>query len=503
MIYTIFRNGAIVTEVKPNKNSELSQSKSTEDVIKLNFTLVDFVKFKIGDYIVFPKTSQLYVLNAFPKVTESPKENKYECIFQGGLHEFTKYKVFLNTAKVNGGSYRDYSFPLTGNAQTFLSFIVDNLNRNGGSYVAGVYAETDTITVNFNNWNVYQSIYTLSESLGFDWYLDGNVLNFDKRTEQTAYTFQVGRRLGLIKLTRSKIESASIETVVYGYGSTDNMPPRTADEGQTYDSPLLTENRLAFDGVDGESKLTKNVDLYGIRESVQEFDDIKPEFTGTVSAIDSESSLIFFDTSINFDINTQLLAGVFPKITFLTGKLIGLTFNIAYELETAQITMDIYSDESGDYPNELIHAEVGDTYKIFDLIMPAANIASAKIRLQAAVQSYIDASAVPLVYYSSKMESFLLEEQKIKLHIGDIIRIVSPAFELDGLFEINSLTQNIINKYEYTIKFGDIIPKGLLATLKISNFTTDQEIYNVNKSIVTNNQVTNIVGDEITWEELT
>ena len=500
MYYSIFRNNVLVANVKPLDSSLLSQKKQQEDIIRLNFTSVEFVEFKIGDYILYEKTNLFYYLNKLPRVTESPKANKYECVFEGSVHQLRKTRIFLDTEKTVG-FYRDYKFPLTGNAQTLLLFIVDNLNRSGGNFIAGVYKETDTATIDFNNFNAFEAISSIASVLGFDWYLEGNVLNFDAKLENDAYVFQVGRKVGFTELTRVRVESSNVETVVYGYGSTENMPPRTATEGQTYDSDLLTENRLDFEGVDSESKLENNTETYGVVESVQEFDDIKPEFTGAVTEIDETNVRVFYDTTIDFDINNQLLEDIKPKIKFLSGKLIGLTFNISYELIGDKMTMDIYTDESGDYPNDIIFAEVGDRYKLFDLVMPDSYIVDARLRLKEATQAYLDKQSNPLQSYTGVIDKEYVQIRGIVLDLGDLVRIISTPFGLDELYEIKALTQGITDPNKYSITFGDTLPLSLLANLKITNFSTQQSIYSVQKNSVTNNQVTNIVGGEtVAWE---
>ena len=500
MIYDIFRNNILLASVKPTDQSQLSQKKEAEDIVKLFFTLEENVKFLVGDYIIFEKTEQKYYLNKQPQAIESPKNYQYECIFEGRIHELRKTKVFLTTAKTVG-SYIDYKFPLTGNAETFLLFIVDNLNRTGTGYTIGTFKSTETTTIDFNNWNVLEAVTEMAKQLEFDWWLNDKEVNFDSKTVESSYVFQVGRLLGFIELTRLRVENENIETVVYGYGSTENLPPRTADEGQTYDSPLLTENRLAFKGVDSESKVENNVETYGKIESVQEFEDIKPEFTGQVTSLGS-TERIFHDTSIDFDINEQLLAGIVPKITFLTGKLIGLTFNISYVDSNQEITMDYYTDESGEYPNDIIFAEVGDQYKLFDLMMPESNITDAETRLEAATQSYIDKQSNPLVAFSGKLDKGFIRTYNIVLNLGDLIRIISSAFEIDNLYEINELTQNITEPEIYSVKFGDVLPKGLLATLRNINFETQQSSYTISRTSVTNNNITNIIGEDIEWERL-
>jgi len=493
MIYSIFRNSILVVQVKPDNTSELSQKRESEDVIRLNFTLNTLADIRIGDYIVFEKTGQIYTINKLPRVIERPKNYRYECIFEGQIHELKKTKIFLTTNKTIG-AYKDYKFPLTGNAKIFLDFIVSNL---GGSYTAGIYKETNTITVDFNNWNAFEAITEISKQLGFSWYLEGNVLNFDSKTPNAAYSFQIGRFLGLTDLTRLRVDNEEIETVVYGYGSTKNLPPRTAETGQTYDSDLLTENRLCFDGVNGESYLEKNVDTFGRIESIQEFD-IFPERVGTVSSVDSTDLRIFFDNDIDFDIELQKLSGLTPKIKFLSGSCLGLTFNIAFDYTLKRFTVDFYTDESGQYPNEIIKIQPGDTYTIFDIIMPTSYITNAKTRLQDATQAYLDTSSQLKELYEGNPDPYVIESNNIQLYIGDWIRIVSATFKIDKVYEINELTQNINDPHIYIIKFGNVIPRSLLSLLKQNNFAVQQQINTVQNNVYN----TTNVGQDLQWQNL-
>jgi len=491
--------------VQPSDNSELSQKKQSEDIIRINFTLIELADIRIGDYIEHTKAGVIYTLNKRPRVTESPKNYQYECIFEGPIHELRKTKIFLITPKQTG-YYKDYKFSLTGNAQTFLSFIVDNLNRNSTGYSVGSYTPTGMITVNFNNWNALEAITELSNLLLFSWYLEGKKLHFTTKTTSTSYVLQVGKLKGFTQLTRIRIDSQDTVTCVYGYGATSNLPPRIATPPQiTYDSSLLTENRLSFVGVGGESKLEKNIALFGRIETVQEFD-ISPEKTGSITGINSGDLRIFTDTSIEFDIEAQKIQGIKPKITFLTGSLIGLTFDISFVFSTKTVTMDYYSDESGQYPNSVIKANIGDQYKLFDIIMPQSYLTDAESRLKDATQAYLDSNSSNIEVYEGTIDEYYIRANSMAIFLGDFIRIVSATFAIDNLYEVKELVQGITNPYKYTIKFGDVLPKSLLSSLKSINFANKQEIYNINKNTYTinesNNQITNILGQDLTWQDL-
>lgn len=502
MEYGIFRNGALLVQVKPLDSSELAQVKQTYDYIRLNFILEQYIPISIGDYIVYERTGKKYVINEPPKVVEKPLSYQYECVFQGSLHELSKTRVLLTTV-TEKKTYTDYKFALTGNAKTFLEFIVENLNRNATiPYQAGAYIDTEVITVDFVNWNCFEAVVELSILLQFDWYLDGNILNFDKKQQQKGYTFQTGRKVGFTNLTRLRVESERVETVVFGYGAAKNIPPRTGTNlPLTYDSENLTENRLSFVGVDGESKLEKNVWKYGRVESVQEFDEIYPQRIASVTSVGTEREV--FDSTLEFNINDYLLPGISPKLHFLSGVLTGLTFPISYDVTTGKITLDYYTDESGSYPNSNALPKVGDTYTLFDLIMPAEYVNEAVQRLQERTQEYIDKQAEVKELYEGVLDEEYVAVNGVELEVGDFVRIVSPVFQLDGVFEIKELQQKITNPNIYSLKFGDLIPRSLFYNLKYTNFIQKNNLYRITNSTYTTTQITNqittVTGEQLQW----
>jgi len=476
----------------------LSQKKQSEDVLKLNFILDSFVDFKIGDYIIFEKNNVKYKLNSAPKIIQTTAAYEYFCVFEGPIHDFPKTKVMLTTNKPEGGFYIDYYFTLTGNASSFLTFIVENLNKNGGNYVVGNSVNTEMIPITFNNWNVYEALFQISEQLQIPWYLGpGNTLHFTNQEYTTGYLFQTARKAGIYQLSKNKISGVSLITKVWAFGASKNLPPRINAEGSTYNSILLTDNRLIFAGEGGLPVITKNIDKYGIIESIQEFNEIYPKRTGVVTSIDPTNPFIFTDSTMDFNINDYLLTGIIPKVHFTTGLLVGFDFPIVYDNNTKQFTLTLISDNGVDYPNIDFKCLVGDNYVLIDLIMPTTYITAAEQELRQAAQEYLDMYSSEMFYFEAELEAEYIEANAIILDLGSVIRVVSSAFTLDELFEIKELSQSLINTFEYRIKFGNVIPKNLLGSLRISNFNMKQQITTIEKSATIINQTS-----ELVWQTL-
>lgn len=496
MYYVVFRNGEEIARVKPLESSEIVERKEQDSFIRLDFVSEALIDLRIGDYVTHKRTGLLYVLRNAPTVVERTKEYRYETIFQSLIHTFKDIRAILYTNTANG-EFFDYRFSLTGTAQTFLHFIVESLQRRGVDITAGVAKQTDTATLFFNNWTIMESIQQMAEILEFDWWLENDkILHFDRRTVQQQAVFMVGRLNGLMSIERHALEEQKLSTVVYGFGSTGNLPPRTNQDG-AFSSVLLHENRLYFHP---DSRLERNVDLYGVREEIKEFQ-IRPEYRGTVESVNGLFS--FVDTGIDFDVNEQLLPGIVAKCVFLSGTLSGMTFDINYNHSEKKITLIPLSEESGEYPNEIVFPKVGDTYTLVDLEMPQSYITAAQERLREATETYIEENSVPQFVYDAVLDEEYLRTKQISLSLGDFIRIVSPAYRLDGSFEIKEIIQSITNKSKCQIKFGNALPRSLRFLLENTNFTNAQTIYNIQRASITNNDITNIVDGEIPrWEQL-
>jgi hypothetical protein len=495
MRYNIYRNNTLLTSINPDDSSFLLQRKEEGTLVQLEFSTDTYVDLQIGDYIYKGETRQLYTLFNKPTIHTSPNQHRYICVFEGSIARM-KHTTCLLLTESEGKVYNDYTFSLTGNARTFLLFLVENLNRNEGDFSAGEWEDTETVTIQFNNWTVYEAIEEIASQLEISWYVTPEgAINLKEKVNEIPYLFTIGNLSGIVSLSITRVVSEEISTVVYGFGGSQNMPPRRSD-GITYDSVNLADNRLFF-GTD--SRLEKNVGLYGIREKVVEFPDIYPSFTGEVGQVIDTFS--FLDNSIDFDINEQLAAGIPPKVTFLSGMLNGMTFNISYD--SNQIALEPLEEQGTTYPNETIGFHKDDTYTITDIIMPQSYVEAAQIRLQEHTQEWIDNNSKPYDVYEALLDEQYMRMYDIRLELGDTIRIVSEEFGIDAMFEIKELRSNINNPYKVTLKFGDKLPIPLVNGIRNSTFTNRQNVYNISRTMVSTSEVTNIIGGETpTWQQL-
>ena len=464
----------------------------------MEFILNTFIVFDINDYIVYDK--QQYYMRRMPKVKEQPAHYEYNIEFIGGIMLLKDAKYLLITDVTTGKIYTDNTFYIARTPTSLLKDIISSMNRvsklkyNEG-IVAPKYADLVYSTL-VADWNCLEAINEFQKNIGFDYWLDTqtNTLHFATRTEveNTPFlSFSTGINNGLNNMTRIVADSDTIYTRVYAYGSTENMPTR-----EVYDPSCLKENRLDLGEI---PYIEKNVEKYGIIETVQIFDTIKPSYTSNVSNTDGLNR--FNDTQITFNPNDYKVNNTNFSLVFSSGLCQGITFEVT-NFDNGWFTIN--STESGGIPmpSDDFQIKAGDSYTLINLNMPIEYIESAQTQLLKAAQEYLDDVSKPNDQFELKIDSYYLMKkykemddfnQNYKLDIGKNIYIVSNVHGIDGLFEIKEFRRKINNIFNIELKVGDVLPKTLLTKIKQIEFNSN------NYSSVVNNSTT-INNNNVSWD---
>lgn len=487
--------------VKPLDTSEIYKLKNSDDKIILDFKLNEPIYFDVNDYIVFD--GQYYYMRRMPKVSEQPALYTYNIEFIGGVMLLKDAKYLLIT-DTTSKLYIDNKFYVARTPYSLLQDIVYSMNRvskikyNIGTVNASY--ENSVMSLYVSDWNCLEAISEFQKNIGFDWWLDTktNTLHFDSRfnVEKIPYlSFSTGVNNGLNSMTRIVADSDTIYTRVYAYGSTENMPDLTV-----YRPSCLKENRLDLGEI---PYIEKNVEKYGIIETVQIFDTIKPSYTSTVSNVDGLNR--FNDTLISLNPNDYKINGNQNfSIVFSSGLLQGITFEVT-NFDNGWFTFN--STESGGIPmpSTDFYAKVGDSYTLINLNMPIEYVESAQAKLLTAAQEYLDSVSSPNDQFELDIDSFYLMKrykemddlkQDYKLDLGRNMYILSNVNNIDGLFEIKEIRQKINNPFNIEIKVGDVLPKTLLTKIKQIEFNSN------NYSSVVSNSINNtfINGSTVAWD---
>ncbi|WP_417444651.1 phage tail spike protein [Joostella sp.] len=443
----IYRNEVEIHDIEIDANTELKQSISGEDLISSRFTLPEKIDLQIGDYVTWNGLD--YTILDEPQVKKSQGYFTYNLQFKSSLYLLKNVLVLLDDSS---------EFYLFGNAQTLVSQIISNLNRVYGGYYADFVEDTEEINFYFNNYNCLSAIQNIASQLSCEFRIEGKKITFKKKIgQETGLVFEYRKELREIE--RQSVQNSELVTVLYPFGSTRNI---TTDYGS---------KRLRV------SPISNNTSIFGTIERTHIFEDVYPRFKGSVSATPTLTT--FKDTGIDFDINNQLAPGMTAKVTFNTGDLAGREFEIsAYQNSSKTVEIIAYSDDTGlTLPNETLKPRIGDKYVFWDIKMPQSYIDNAEIELQEKAVEYLETYSQPNVVYKITPNYPKLRMDNTKLNLGDIITIQDDDFGISFEVRILSLTQKLVNEFEYSLTIGNQITLNYLTQVINDTKNIRNEIY--------------------------
>ena len=379
---TIYRSAAPTVTVDIDERTFFSQKLMTEHRVASEFYSSSVLDIQIGDYVTH-NSENLYI-NRLPGVTKLNNSlYHYRIDFESVWYELKK-KLFIST-----DGLAEYGY--TGNATDFLTNIVANMNVNDSGWTVGTVDSTDEKTIVFSNESCSAALIKVAEAFGLEFSITTKSISLVASAgSDTEYTFEYGKDNGLYKLERQQVNDQNIITRVYGFGSTVNIPYGYRDRAKR----LIFESRY----------LEKNVSLYGVIEGQYTNNDIYPNRTGTITAVNmvfdgniyNNRDSYIEDEDLSFDINDYLIEGMEAMIVFKSGDLSGQEFVIwKYDNATKRIYFNAQSDEDGyTTPNPLNVAAVSDLYTLVNISLPQSYIDDAETALEAATQAFLDENSV-------------------------------------------------------------------------------------------------------------
>jgi hypothetical protein len=251
--------------------------------------------------------------------------------------------------------------------------------------------------------------------------------------------------------------------------------------------PLFLSEHLLY--------VERNIDKYGIIEATQIFDDIYPHRTGSITSVDASNIYKFVDTSMDFDVNTQLLPGTAAKVTFNTGQLAGYTFEISnYHNATKEFTILRNKDEhSIEVPSTLFKPAIGDQYVLIDINMPQTYIDAAEAALKAKAEASLLVSSEPQVTYTLTFDPVYLRNKNLTLNIGDLIWLEDDNLGVQRKIRITSVTRNVLQEFVFQVELADIIQPSTIERI-VNSTNTNSAAVNQVQGQVNNNALLNGIG---------
>lgn len=473
---------------------------NAEDTINITVVSPFPQSYGIGDTItVFGRD---YKLNRLPKVKKTGMaEFQYDLEFEGIQYDLFRvtYDLTIDTTKNELQDIQGDT--LTGDLKRFMDVLISNANRVfPGKWEVGICPETigdKTLTFGESD-NCLSVLQTLCSQDNFNVEfeiekVDGvYTINLYENVGQTLpFTFEYGKNKGLYSMTRENVSSANIITRLKVFGSTENITSK------------YRADRLCMFGKDKSTSYIEKAEAvakYGIFEGRKNFD-IKPTFTGKVTAIVDGDVLSFIDETFPFDLNATdaagqtlyLIAGVSAKVHFNTGNLAGYEFEVhAYDHATHKFTLVKLTDDRGDvFPSATSPAfqfGVNDTYKVLDIAYSKDIEEEAEKKLAEEGNKYYDQNSQPKVQYGVSVtkeyiEKYLATSDAGIMNVfapGDFLKVVDADLGIDKAIRIKSFVRNVLEPYDYTLTISDTQTNADITTRVISELVDIDKVLTIN-----------------------
>ncbi len=474
-----------------------------DDTVTLSIVSGTLIDFGIGDKIVVG--GKEYFTRTIPtREVASDNMFAYEVKFYGVIYELIKSQY--RDTDVNGLSKRS-TFDLTYSLKDFVKVVIYNVNRDYSGlwyFDEANCPETEPKTLTFSKENCLRVLQRVCNEFKFDFVIEqsrgvrtikigkfGEVMNPPGGKSH----FEWGKGGGLFNLIEKKVDDKSIITRLWVEGGMQNIRADYRDysdrlqlpcplrlntkEHTLHDGTVVPANTMLIGISEDANRYIEDVALsetVGVIEDTEHFDDIHPQRTGIITAISEEDVYTFIDEGMNFDLNEKdengnhkyLIDKVSAKITFITGKLAGMQFELEeYSHETFTFKILKYTDERGmSFPtesNEAFRFMPDDKYKITDINLPKEYEDDAEEELWfAGYDKFLQRKQAMAQYELNLDRQYFIEnlpEDTLSTVFspGDYVPVKDVRFGIEKNIRIQNVKRNLLNEYEFSLVLSDTV----------------------------------------------
>lgn len=425
-VASIASDDAILANGIMNKN-EVSVTVVTDtipDIQEGDFIRVGGIKYKINRASEFADKSSVNHTTTY--LFEAPEYTLIDKILTNKITQSTRVT-------------------LTGKLRDWLELLIWNVNKTDDNplgvdtgWQLGNIPDTEYMTLSFDGIDCRSLLSELASAYGYEYYVHDHTINYVSRIEnERNLTFTQGQGGGLYEVEQSNVDSGDVTTRVYPVGGTKNMAPGEGDE----------EGRLMLP----EKYLENFSETNRAVEKKIVFDDIHPSFTGFVENPTGENYREFICRDIDFNID-ELAIGDDARINFLTGDLMGKSFEFKWDNSNKKITLIYQEDELAPIdpetqsrpliPSAAKHLRGGEEFNF-------TGIRLGESYKQAAISKLREKATDWLAFNSQKKVKFTLDvdyrymRKKGGLECGDLITVSIPSRNISRIIRIVSTEKNL------------------------------------------------------------
>ncbi|MDV3706696.1 hypothetical protein CMU55_19525 [Elizabethkingia anophelis] len=430
--------------------------------LPLNLFLEDKITFRGKDYF----------LNLMPQVKKLANGRfTYNMRFEGVAYLLRKLKLFNLDSQ---GFKTGVEFPMTSDIPAFLYLIINNVNKWETKWELGEFpTDTEAKTITFNNENCLAALQRICQEYDQEFDIEQRngkyIIHIRKVSRTLPYVFEYGKGNGLYDLNRSRVNDSEVVSILYGYGSSQNIPANYREYSQRLRMPVAVGDYITSQAA---------IDLFGRVEDVITMDDIKPTFKGVISSVGSlEKGVQSFSVSnMDFDLKEKnpdgstkyLIAGTPAKISVTKGDLAGYDFEIVdYDHSTKTFKIKQIADEKGlKFPDTstIFSFKVGDEFTLIDIMMPEQYIVNAENKLHEKVLEKYQQVCQNNVKYALNIDPLFMRD-KLKADIGDYASVKDDSFGVDKIIRIIGLKYDLFQD-KYDLDIADVYEVSLIKEIK-------------------------------------
>jgi hypothetical protein len=422
-----------------NKNASHKQVIMGADEVSIGIVVSQVLDVKDGDYIYH--NGIVYTCNRDAEYTKFSNVNyQYNLLFE---HPFYRLLDKLFTYPLTGSAV----FTLTGKLVDFVDAVCWNMNYHAtnnprgidSGWTRGSVVDTDYLTLTFGSISCRDAITQIATAFNAEFFFSGSgkTINFvDHIENETGLVFVQGRGNGLYSVSQQNVDTKDTITRVYPVGGNQNVPNAYADEDGNLKLPEL---------------YLQNTSEYSrIVEKRVVFEDVFPHFVGDVESVAGTNNVEIVCSDIDFDLN-EIAVGSNARINFLTGALMGISFQFQFDFATKKVTLIPQNDDTAlvnddgtvpQVPQALKKAVVGDKFNFTGVVMPVQYVNAAITKLR-------DKGTSWLSFYSRKRVKFGLDidyrwmRDKQALNPGDLVTIQIPERSVDKTIRISEINTSL------------------------------------------------------------
>lgn len=482
MILTLYDSyGNVKARIAPDESSTQDKEIQGDNLLKLSFTLYEFVPIDVNDYVDYGG-ERYWAVEKYAPAQKSTVEWEYSLQLYGIESLIKRFLVLNNT---DGGN--EAVFTLTGRPVDHVRLIVKNINDGMDgttNFKAGAVEGTENVVIDYTGKYCHEALKELAEAVGTEWWFDGETLNLCRceHGEEVA----LGYDKGLTSLDRDTADGAKFYTRLFPIGSNRNIDPEK-----------YGHIRLMLP--DGARYVDVNVEKYGIIHHYEQsaFADIYPRRVGVVGSVRHEEvkdkdgkpfTIYYFrDNDLPFDPNDYEIGGLVKRVSFQEGsELAGLGadndhyFEVNFNSDTKEfeiITIWPYDDDT-QLPGGTLVPKAGDKYILWNIRMPDEYYGLAEKELRSAVDEYNRKHALDVSRYKAPTDHVWIEDTGTELFIGRRIRLESREYFPETGYRqsrITRISRKVNLPGQMDLEISDALSTGAMA--KIDDAIADARNY--------------------------